>query len=255
MQAIREPTIEIRPGVFRPDWRTATTPAAREALDGRSAARPGLIDKWLHTLTPDEDRVWRSVLELYAALGRSPSAHEISDEIGRSESSISDLLRQLQHRDLLALSPDKTIRYAYPFTEAKTEHRVTLRSRTLNALCAVDALGTGAMYGTDVVIRSACRSCGNAIHVATADQGRALADVSPGGAVVWYDFSYGDSAAASCCPTITFFCEDGHLRRWLDAQTARRHGMRLSMGEALEVGRAIFGPVLRSPEGNASLRA
>lgn len=245
MRAMAEPAIEIRPGVFRPDRRAATSAAARDALDGRSAARLGLLDKWRHALAPDEDRVWRCVLERYAALGRPPSAHEIGDGTGLPESSIPDVLRRLQRRDLLALSAAGSIRYAYPFTEAATGHLVTLRGRTLNALCAIDALGTGAMYGTDIVVRSACRSCGAAIRVATADAGRALAETAPGRALVWYDFSYGDSAAASCCPTIAFFCGDDHLHRWLDAQIPRRPGMRLAMSEALEVGRAIFGPVLR----------
>jgi alkylmercury lyase len=61
--------------------------------------------------------------------------------------------------------------------------------------------------------------------------------------VVWYDFAYGQTAAMSCCPSIGFFCGDGHLQQWMAAQTAARAGYRLTIDEALEVGRAIFGPV------------
>lgn len=248
-QAIQGTAVELRSGVFRPDWSAVTTPAAREALACRGAARPGLIDKWLHTLAPDEDRVWFAVLGLYAALGRPGSAAEIAARAGLPEKSVAGLLRRLQNLDLLALGPDgKTIRHVYPFTEARTGHRVALGGWVLNALCAIDALGAGAMYKTDVAIESACRFCGDAVHVATADNGLALAKVSPEGAVVWYDFAYGGSAAASCCPTIAFFCSDDHLQRWADAQLPSRDGMRLSMSEALEVGRAIFGPVLQSPQ-------
>jgi alkylmercury lyase len=114
-------------------------------------------------------------------------------------------------------------------------------------MCAIDALGTGAMYGRDVEIDSRCRLCGDGIRIVTAKQGTALDAVLPAGATVWYDLAYCDSAAISCCPTIAFFCSDEHLARWLEAQTDRRHGMRLSITEAHEVGQAIFGPVLRPP--------
>ena len=55
---------------------------------------------------------------------------------------------------------------------------------------------------------------------------------------------YGQAAATSCCPSIGFFCCDEHLGHWLEGQTARRAGYRLSLDEALEVGRALFEPIL-----------
>jgi hypothetical protein len=71
-----------------------------------------------------------------------------------------------------------------------------------------------------------------------------LESVAPNGAIVWYDFAYHGSASASCCPEIAFFCSGEHLQQWLGAQKVGREGIRLTMDEALEVGRAIFGPVL-----------
>ncbi len=252
MRTAQPAVVELRPGVFRPDCSVVKSPAAREALGSPAKTRPGLIDKWLRGLTPDEDRVWRAVLELYAALGRPPGIPEISQHAKLPEGTLPGLLQQLEDRDLLARGPDGIIRHAYPLSEATTGHRVTVRGRALNTLCAIDALGTGAMYRTDVSIQSACALCDNAIHVATSDAGRTLAEVSPPSAVVWYDFAYSDSAAASCCPAIAFFCQDHHLRRWLDAQTPRRHGMPLSMRAVLELGRAVFGPVLLPPPGRNS---
>jgi hypothetical protein len=66
----------------------------------------------------------------------------------------------------------------------------------------------------------------------------------PSEATVWYDVAYDASAATSCCPAIVFFCSDEHRRRWLDDQMPRRNGIGLTIDEALEVGRAIFGPIL-----------
>lgn len=115
-------------------------------------------------------------------------------------------------------------------------------------MCAIDALGAGAMYGRDVDVLSACRLCGTEIRATTLGQGDALGQVSPERCVVWLDQTYSQSAATSCCLATAFFCSDGHLDEWLNGQKSRRDGMRLSMFEALEVGRAIFGPVLRVAE-------
>jgi alkylmercury lyase len=71
----------------------------------------------------------------------------------------------------------------------------------------------------------------------------------PRDAIVWYDLAYSQAAATSCCPSIGFFCCDGHLQQWLAAQISRRAGYRLALDEELDVGRALFEPVLTSPAG------
>lgn len=244
----QEFTTVIRPGVARPDWSAVTTPAARKALTGRMSARSGLLDKWSHALDRDEDQVWRTVLQRYAALGRPPEAGEIAEDTGIACNRVGALLRKLQLRDLVGLeNGSDAIRHAYPFTESATGHCVELSGHVFNALCAIDALGVGEMYQTDVRVQARCRSCGELISVETAHNGRALKGVAPEEAVVWYDFAYEESAASSCCPSIAFFCSDKHLQRWLDAQEPGRIGARLSMDEALELGRAIFAPILKEP--------
>lgn len=246
--AALEVTTEIRPGVFRPDWSAVTLPAAREALSGRMAARAGLLKAWSQILDSDDDRVWRVLLRHYACQGRPPAVDELARQTGVSQKRTRTLLRNLQSRDMIGLDADtEAIRYAYPFTQAATGHRVELNGQVLHALCAIDALGVGEMYSTDVLVESSCRVCGEKVHIATSRSGRALCRVAPADSLVWYDFAYAGSASASCCPAIAFFCSDEHLRSWLDTQTPRRDGVRLAMVEALELGRAIFGPVLKEP--------
>jgi alkylmercury lyase len=250
--AMGELAAEIRPGVLRPDWSAVTRLAARGALAGRMAARSGLAERWSHALAAEEDFVWRTVLRQYANLGRAPRVGEIAVDTDLPIERVAVVLRRLQEFDLVGLEPETDrLRYAYPFTETASGHRVDLNGNTLNALCAIDALGVGAMYRMDVSVVSRCRQCGEGINFATANAGRALRSLAPAGAVVWYDFAYQGSASDSCCPAIAFFCGDEHLRRWLDAQTPRREGARLDIDEALEVGRAIFGPVLREPVASA----
>lgn len=236
---------EIRPGVFRPDWTAVGKPAVRQALAGRIAARAGLLDRWTGKLGTDQDLVWRATLRVYADLGHAPQIADIVATTSFPADKVSALLVELEARDLIGLDRgSEQVRLAYPFTQAKTEHQVELNGRTLHALCAIDALGVGAMYGADTAIRSQCRHCGRAVRARTIEAGRVLASVDPSGSVVWYDFAYDGSAATSCCPSIVFFCSDSHLEQWQLAQAGRRVGVRLAMDEALEVGRAIFGPVL-----------
>lgn len=230
--------------MLRPDWSVITTLGARAALAGRMAARSGLLDKWSHALARDEDQVWQSVLCGWVAEGQPPTVHEIAVQTGIGSLRVAALLRNLQLRDLVGLEPDSgAIRHAYPFTVSASGHRVELGRHTLNALCAVDALGAGDMCRMDIAIDARCRSCGESVRVETVLEGRRLGRMEPERAVVWYDFAYEDSAASSCCQAIAFFCSEQHLREWLGLQRTPRAGARLAMDEALELGRAIFGPV------------
>ncbi|MFT6673825.1 MAG: hypothetical protein ACJAVZ_005327 [Afipia broomeae] len=240
-----KPAVEIRPGVFRPNWSFATSVAARRALHGRIAARAGLLDQWSHRLEATEDTVWRTALQLYGASGRAPSVSEIAEASGILPNRVVDILRKLQSHDLVALDQTSNrIRLAYPFTDSVTGYRVELNGHVLHALCAIDALGVADMYDADTAISSPCVHCGETIRARTAYKGSAVQSFSPLSAVVWYDFAYDGRAASSCCLAIAFFCSDGHLQQWLDFQKVRREGIRLTMDQALEVGRAIFGPVL-----------
>jgi hypothetical protein len=236
---------EIRPGIRRPDWSVVTKPAVRAALLGRGRRRLGIFEKWTHGLEATQDLVWRTVLELFASTGRPPTLLEIGKALALPDEQVRAHIAELQARDLLAIDRSTvTISYAYPFTGSETEHRVELRGRKLHALCAIDALGIVGMFQADTTIRSRCRACGNSIEIATVHAGRSLGYAQPVDAVVWYDLAYGGSAAASCCPSIAFFCSEGHLQRWLTTQSPQPNGYCLALDEALEMGRALFEPLL-----------
>jgi hypothetical protein len=112
-------------------------------------------------------------------------------------------------------------------------------------MCAVDALGIGAMFDADVVIKSGCRACGGSIRIATRDRGVALDSVEPGTTVVWSGNHYeGACAATSLCTVIAFFCSEAHLEdRWRTNRLGSE-GYCPTPDEAMQVGRALFAPVL-----------
>jgi mercuric reductase len=208
------PSYAVRPGVSFPDWAAVTTPIARDALLAIAEA-----------LDVEKDLAVR---------------------IGLSVAAIRPLLARLKERDLVVLDPNgERVVGAYPLTDRETGHRVKLGTRILNAMCAIDALGVGAMYGRDAEVRSSCRSCGALIRIATRDRGRTIKNVEPATAVVWSGIHYERGCAAdSLCKIIAFFCGDAHLEVWRAVHDPGTPGFRLSIDEALQVGRAIFAPSL-----------
>jgi mercury(II) reductase len=225
-----------------PDWSVVTSPAVKDALQAMVGS-DHVLNRW-SGYDPAADRVRVALLQLYAEDGRAPAFGTLANRAGLSEPAIRPLLEDLRRRDLIVLDGERIVG-AYPFTDRDTRHQVTLGGRVLNAMCAVDALGIGAMMDRDTAITSPCRHCGAPIRVTTQDQGRALADIAPATAVAWLNVRYeGGCAANSLCAATAFFCSDDHLSAWRREHAADEPGFRLSIEDGLEAGRALFGPSL-----------
>lgn len=236
------PSFAVRPGVTFPDWSVVTSSAVRDALQAMVGS-DHVLNRW-SGYDPATDRVRVALLQIYAEDGRAPTTRALAERAELSEMAIRPLLEDLRRRDLVVLD-DERIVGAYPFTDRDTGHRVTLDGHVLNAMCAVDALGIGAMTDRDIAIASPCRHCGAPIGFATRERGRALADVEPRTAVMWQSVRYeGGCAVSSLCATTAFFCSDEHLSAWRDERSADEPGFRLSIEEGLQAGRALFGPSL-----------
>ncbi|HLZ05474.1 MAG TPA: organomercurial lyase, partial [Bradyrhizobium sp.] len=240
------PSFAVRPGVTFPDWSIVTSSAVQDALSAMVGS-DHVLNRW-SGYEPVTDRVRVALLQLYADVGRAPTIAALAERSGLSEPALRPVLEELRRRDLLVLDGGR-ITGAYPFTDRDTGHRVTLGQTQVktqvSAMCAVDALGIGAMTGRDIAIASRCRHCGAPIRIATRDRGRALADVEPAAAVMWQSVRYeGACAADSLCATTVFFCSDDHLAAWRRERSANDVGFRLSIEEGLEAGRALFGPSL-----------
>jgi mercuric reductase len=219
-----------------------TSPAASYALLAM-VGTDHVLDRW-SGYDAATDRVRVALLQHYLEFGHAPFPVELGRRLGLSEATVRQQFQELRHRDLVILQNEGIVG-AYPFTDRDSGHLVALEGRTLNAMCAVDALGIGAMTGREVTVVSSCRHCGVPIQIATRDRGRGLAEVEPNTAVMWQSVRYEDSCAAnSLCAKTVFYCSDDHLSAWRNERPADEPGFRLSVEEALEVGRALFGPSL-----------
>jgi hypothetical protein len=208
------PSYAVRPEVTIPDWSVVTSPVVKDALLAMFESEH-IGSRW-GGYAQAENRLRRALVELYAEHGRAPTVDTLAARTGLSETAVRPLLANLRQRDLVVLDAGgERIVGAYPFTDRDTEHRVRLDGRVVNAMCAVDALGVGAMLNCDAEIASRCRGCGAPIRITTRDRGRGLAEVEPQTAVAWLGLRYeGGCAANSLCTVTAFFCTDDHLEVW-----------------------------------------
>lgn len=235
----------LRPGVLMPDWSGVTDAAARAAL-AAAMADAGRAEKWAG-LDPAEDQIWQAILRGFAAIGRAPGTLSLAAAARLDHAAVSRWLRSLHRRDLIVLDGDGAVTAAYPFCAWETGHRIRFDVLTVNALCAIDTLGAGAMVGRDTVIVSSCPECGAEIRLATRNNGHPLEAVTPATAVVWLGLRYADNCAAtSGCTVKRFFCSDAHLASWRQRVDPKGSGFRLSMDAAFQVGKAVFVPMLES---------
>jgi mercuric reductase len=237
--------VALRPGVLMPDWSLVTEPTAREAL-AASMVSARRAEKW-SGLDVAEDRVWRAILHGFARSGAAPETARLATETGLDGPAVAGVLRALRRRDLVVLDErGTTATAAYPFSARETGHRVQLDGLVaVQALCAIDALGMGAMLGCDTAIESSCPECDVPIRITTRDKGHALALATPATVVVWAGIRYADGCGAtSGCTVKLFFCSDEYLVAWRQRVDPGGVGFRLSVEAALQVGKGLFVPML-----------
>ncbi|MGH6793488.1 MAG: alkylmercury lyase family protein [Kiloniellales bacterium] len=237
------PSYEVRPGVAFPNWDAVSSRQAHDALLATLALYDPFRDR--SGFAPEDDKVRQALLRHYLESGRAPGRDELRRATGLPEAIVKIVLADLRDRDLVVLDRDGVgIVGAYPFTDRTTEHRVVIEGREINAMCALDALGAGAMARRDSAILSQCRECRAPLRILTAAAGTTIGDVQPADPIVWIGRHYrGNCAASSLCMTMCFFCSEAHLEAWRVAQV-HLDGFRLSLAEGLEVGRALFEPAL-----------
>ncbi len=237
-------TVTIRPGVTFPDWSAVVSPRAGRALADVLEAF-GAKACW-DGFSAEEDFVRRAILDEYLEEGHAPPLDVLSARTALPAKTLQAVLDRLGKRDLVVLDGAGKLTGAYPLTDRETEHKVHVNGHIIHAMCAIDALGVGRMYGCDVRIESRCRASGKPIGVTTTDAGGAIGSVDPPEAVVWSgaQLKNGRPAADTLCTVIAFFASDEALEGWRQREHPDTQGHRLTIDEAAQAGGAIFGPML-----------
>ncbi len=241
-------TTTIRPGINFPDWSVVTSGHAARALADVLEAF-GAEALW-RDFSAEEDIVRRAILHEYLEMGSAPTIEALAARTELPETTIRPILGLLRQRDLVVMDDAGNVTGAYPLTDRETEHKVHINGRVIHAMCAIDALGVGRMYGCDVTIESRCRATGAPVRVTTAEAGKMIKSVEPATAVVWSgaQLKNGLPAADTLCTVIAFFASDNDLESWRAREHPDIEGYRLSIEEATQAGQAIFGPMLATAE-------
>jgi mercuric reductase len=139
---------------------------------------------------------------------------------------------------------------AYPMTTEPTPHRLVLPGRTIHAMCAVDALSVGAMYGGEVEIESKCRVTHAPVRVKM--DGARIVSASPGSVLVGvrWDKASGVPAAHSLCMEMVFLRDEAAVAKWSGGDF-ESHTV-LSLEEGAEFGARFFKPLVESAYSRAA---
>lgn len=236
--------IDACPGVTIPDWSVVTSERVGDALEAIFETC-NWNNRWAG-LSEDEYRTRCAILKAYARTGHAPSIEDLGTETGYEPEKLQMLIAKLAARDMIVTGEDCCVIIgAYPFVDRDTEHHVHVGNTTVNAMCAIDSLGAGAMLDSDVTIKSSCRYCTSPIHILTKQRGTALKESEPDDIIVWAGVQYENNcAASSLCTTMAFFCSNNHFNSWFASQASKPSGYRLSLEEGFQLGKAIFMPLL-----------
>jgi mercuric reductase len=214
------------------------------------------LKKRQQALAPPLRMVHRAILRSLAETGKPPRQAEIAAMLG-SKQSATHALATLAKNDLVVLNAPVTLDEkthqlivtegvevigAYPMTTERTPHKVEILGRSVNAMCAVDALAMSLMFGQETQIESRCHVTGTPIRIHQKGREILAATPSPGIRVGIRWQSACASAAHTLCTEMVFLRDEETARRWHETDPASIE--LFTLAEAIELGEAFFVPLL-----------
>lgn len=192
-------------------------------------------------LSPPERSVYEWILRHFAAAS-VPSAEDMAAEASSLGLDFGQARSKLASEDLIHLDSDGEVSVAYPFSGRRTAHRVGIDGRSVYAMCAIDALGIAPMLQEPIVVTSLDPVTEAEITVWLQPDGTGT--WQPIDAVVVAGRACEGPAFQACCQVLNFFGSSESAERYLREHDEVR-GEIISMPQAIEAGRAIFGSVLK----------
>jgi len=202
-------------------------------------ALPHLLTEWRMkkrwaTIDKQTLSLHRAILNAYLETGTPPDTEGLRIE----------QLDDLCDRDLVVMEGN-AISAAYPFSTASTLHNVEIDNISIANVCAIDALGSGAMAHKAACVTSQCATCKNDIVIKLSDDGLTVENTSPSAPRVWAGIVPNSGCAANTqCQSMLMFCNQLHLDDWICTKKQKPDGFDFSIEQAVQLGAAIFRPFL-----------
>lgn len=194
-----------------------TTRIPTDALTTPGIAPERRGSERLRALTDRERAFYRWILRSFRA-GAPPGPDELVDAASEFDLEVEPALERLRREDLVHHDPATgAIVVAYPFSGRPTAHRVRFDGREAYAMCAIDALGIGPMFGEPIEIASRDPLTGESIQVQLDPDGNGTWD--PQEAVVVSGRTGSGESGDACCPVLNFFVSGTNAERWLAAHS------------------------------------
>jgi hypothetical protein len=186
--------------------------------------------------------VHRNILRFLYEKARAPVLADFGDTLPV----LPDLhacLQALASEDLLVLDKHTGMPLgAYPITSEQTPHLLTINNRHIYAMCALDAVSVGPMFGGEVKITSSCQHTATPILIRM--RGKEILEVLPDAnctiAIRWR--SPGTVAAYSICMQMVFLRDEAAAAAW--RKNDDEGVSLLSLRDAVAVGSEFFCPLL-----------
>ena len=188
--------------------------------------------------------VW--ILREFAA-ARPPSEEATHAAAARIAIDPAEALAVLAREDLVHVDGNGRPVVAYPFSAKPRGHRVLIEEKHwVEAMCAIDALGIAPMLGVAIEIHS--RDPVNAGEVWVRLEPREGTWWEPEEAVVLSGSTCCEGPSfGGCCDVLNFFETRENAERYL-AEHGEVAGHPISLPEAIEAGRIVFGEVFREED-------
>jgi hypothetical protein len=173
--------------------------------------------------------------------GDAVGSDGVEAEATRMGLDLTEVRSKLAAEDLVHFDADGRVAVAYPFSGRPTAHRVLIDGRSVHAMCAIDALGIAPMFDRPIAVTSRDPVTDGEINVWLQPDGTATWE--PEEAVVVTGRCCDGAAFERCCRVLNFFTSTENAERYLCE--GEIEGFPIDMPQAIEVGRAIFGDVLK----------
>ena len=191
----------------------------------------------------EERQLYHWILERFAQ-ATPPTAAQLSQKARALDLDPEPALATLASEDLIHTDDDGAVRVAYPFSARPRGHLVTIGGRvTVEAMCAIDALGIATMLGEPIEISSRDPLTGSEIRVHLRPDGGAGWEPETAVVLAGTRCASGPSYGG-CCDVLNFFESTDTAERYLRERHAVA-GIPISIPEAIDAGRAIFGQILK----------
>lgn len=153
-------------------------------------------------LIPLEKKIRRYIMDYIIKEKKPYNLKNIEDDllcnIGVTKDEFRSTVLELNDKKVLVMDEKENINFIYPVSAMPTNYKIKLEDgREINAMCAVDSIGTAFTFKQNIKIESSCIMCNEPVEVII-ENGEIKKCIPEKLRVLHVDLNKSDSWASSC---------------------------------------------------------